>query len=415
MPGSRVRPFLNEFRGRAGWVVLGALVCQLALGVHYIFGALQKDIVADLGWTRTMFSSARGPLFAVIALTTPIVGAMSVRFGARPILTVCTILLGVSMTIASRMTDLWGYYLSNLIVGVTIAGLGDVVVGAVVAQHIARARGLALGIVYSGSNIAGWICVPLVAWLATELGWRSAVLVLGLGATALILPFAAFAVGEPETARAQGRDAAEDQSLDSGRERDVDLSEAARTRTFWILAFVLFCFFFYFIAMLDHTVAYLTDVGFSKAEAAAAFGTAIGLGMVSKLAGGAIADRISPRTGIIVDFALVALSSVLVSFVLHRGVLPIFLLTYGFSVAARDVVYPLAVAHYFGVRYLAKIYGALSLAMLPGGVLGPLFAAYVFDRLGSYRPAFAVFAILNLTALASLFLLRDERDAMARG
>jgi MFS family permease len=156
-------------------------------------------------------------------------------------------------------------------------------------------------------------------------------------------------------------------------------------------------------------VPYLTDIGFSKVEAASAFGFAIGLGVWSKIGAGAVADRMPSRAAMAIDFALLTASSLLIAFVELPGVLTVFLFAYGISVAARDVVYPLILAECFGVTYLARIYGALMLALLPGGALGPIFAASVFDRVGSYRPAFAVFAAINMTALLTIALLRDER------
>jgi hypothetical protein len=51
------------------------------------------------------------------------------------------------------------------------------------------------------------------------------------------------------------------------------------------------------------------------------------------------------------------------------------------------------------------------LTLFPGGVLGPVFAGAVFDRFGSYVPAFAAFTVLNALALAALFALRSETQA----
>jgi len=86
-----------------------------------------------------------------------------------------------------------------------------------------------------------------------------------------------------------------------------------------------------------------------------------------------------------------------------------FVILFGFSSAARDVVYPLIIGECFGVRYLAAIYGALMFAILPAGILGPIFAASVYDHLGSYWPAFATFAGCNFLAVLTLTLVRDER------
>jgi cyanate permease len=79
---------------------------------------------------------------------------------------------------------------------------------------------------------------------------------------------------------------------------------------------------------------------------------------------------------------------------------------HGFTVAGENVVLPLLVAECFGVRHLAQIYGALMLALLPGGFAGPTLAAWVFDTLGTYRPAFALFAAGNVLAVAALTRLR---------
>jgi len=84
---------------------------------------------------------------------------------------------------------------------------------------------------------------------------------------------------------------------------------------------------------------------------------------------------------------------------------PVFLTMHGLTVAAENVLLPLAVAACFGPRHMPAIYGALMLALLPGGVLGPLAAAWSFDALGTYRPAFAAFAAGNVVALVGLAVL----------
>src|SRR4029450_7986449 len=112
----------------------------------------------------------------------------------------------------------------------------------------------------------------------------------------------------------------------------------------------------------------------------------------------------------LVPFALMAAGSILLlGGGRAPGLLPVFLVVHGFTVAAENVMLPLVVVECFGVRHLAQIYGALMLALLPGGVAGPTFAGWVYDRLGSYWPAFAVFAAGNAVAVAALAVVRRER------
>jgi predicted MFS family arabinose efflux permease len=283
----------------------------------------------------------------------------------------------------------------------------------VVAQWVSRGRGLALGVVYTGSNLGGMLLAPLATWLAARGSWREALLVIGLSGALFILPFALFAVRERRGAA--GSPAAEpaDPAEPGGAPwhetgGDFTAKQALRTRSFWILAVATFSFFFYFLAILEHFVAALTDAGVERQAAAAWYSAAIGMGLVSKIAMGLFADRLSPRLAILTDYGLLAASSLLMLAVPAPGFLPVFVATFGFAYAARDVVTPLAIAECFGVRYLATIYGAVMVVLAPAGTLGGIFAGWCFDAAGSYQLAFQVFAAINLLVFASLFWLRRE-------
>ncbi len=399
-----VTSVLGDIRGRGLGVVLACLVCQMGLGFGYVLGPLARDIIVELDWTRAMFSSARAPQLFVIAVASPLVGFLTVRFGARRILAPAAMLLGVSFLLLSRMQSLWHFSVVIMILGLAITGLGDITVGQVVSQWITRSRGLALGIVYTGSNIAGFGLTRIAAAVADRSSWREAFFWMGVAGFVILLPIAWMVVREapkPIAVSATDGEAA-------GNAGDMDLSRALRTRTFWILLFSLFSFFFYFLGMLEHLVLFLTDEGMPRSEATAYFSNAIGLGLVSKVVLGLIADRIHHKIALLVDYALLALSSVLLLFLPHPTLLPVFILVFGFSVAARDVVYPLILTHCFGLRFMAAIYGALILALLPGGTLGPIYAAWVHDRFGSYDLAFQTFAVLNLLSVLALFFVRRE-------
>jgi MFS family permease len=166
--------------------------------------------------------------------------------------------------------------------------------------------------------------------------------------------------------------------------------------------------------MIEHLVLFLTDEGMPRAAAAANLSNAVFLGVASKIGFGWIADRIPHRAAMLLDYGLLALSSLLLLLLPERAFLMPFVFCYGIATAARDVVTPLVIVECFGVRYLAAIYGAIMLALFPGGGFGPLFAATVHDRTGSYDAAFAVFAALNAAAFASLFWLRRETGRALR-
>lgn len=427
----------SELRGRALWVVIGCLVCQMGLGLTYVKSGLAADLIESLGLTRAQFSGANTPQLAIQSLASPLAGYLTVRFGAKRVLTASALLFAVVFVGFSRIESVWGFYFAIAGVGLGAAGMGDVTVGHVVAQWFRRHRGLALGIAYAGSNLGGSAMVWLTGAVTARSDFRMALLAVALFSLVVLFPAAYFLVRDRETVRGEtapvashaGRassdstsrplrdPSAADAAAAAGAPEDetsLDLRAALRTRTFWILTATLFAFFFYFNGILDHFVLILTDAGVSHAEAATRLSQTIGLGIVSKVAGGYLADRVSQERAILYDYAVLGLSSIVLFFLPDRLVLiPVFVVTYGFSQAARDVVWPLAVERCFGARHLGSIYGAMTLALLPGAALGPLAAAALRDATGDYRPVFLLFIAMNAAALTALFFVRDERGLAA--
>jgi MFS family permease len=189
----------------------------------------------------------------------------------------------------------------------------------------------------------------------------------------------------------------------------MPLRDALRTRSFWILFATLLSFWLFFMTMLDHLVLFLTDIGLSRDEATAHLSNAIALGIVSKLGFGWVADRMAPRSALLLDYGLLTAAALLLLALPDPVLVWAFVVAFGFSTAARDIVTPLIITHCFGVRHLAQIYGVLMLTLLPGATIGPIFAGAVHDRTGSYTAAFATFAALNALAWLALTQVRDER------
>jgi sugar phosphate permease len=342
------------------------------------------------------------------------------------VLAVGGLTLGLGFLGFAVMQQLWQMYLLVMLLGVSITALGDIAVGQLVTRFVDRGRGLALGIVYTGSNLGGWLVVPAAVAVASAESWRAAMAYLGASAWLVLLPAALLLVREPAATRGEAtRDATDrpaahapdDASGDRdragarvGSDDDLDLAAALRTRSFWILFGALFSFFFFFLGVLDFLVLFLTDSGLSKRDASLYFSHGLGIGIAAKLILGATADRIPHKTAMLVDYGLLALSSLWLLALPDAAPIWGFVLCFAFATAARDVVYPLVIVDCFGPRCMAQIYGALMLALLPGGSLGPIFAAAIHDRFGSYRIAFYGFAALNLLAFAALGLIRRERS-----
>ncbi|MEW6272040.1 MAG: MFS transporter [Thermodesulfobacteriota bacterium] len=402
-------------------VVVACLVCQVGMGVGgYLFPVFLKPVGEDLGWSRTVYAAANPIMSTFVALAGPLVGWLSDRRGPRLVLVAGSLVMSAALLGASRMEQVWQFYLVAVGIGIGVACLGDLPAASAIAGRFADRRGLALGLVYVGSNVGGALGAATGAALAAEGGWRGALAAIGGTLWLLLLPFA-LVVGVPRPGRAasgqDGRASAthDPAPLGSFEPHDLaaadDAASALRQRDFWLLFWVLLAFYLYRLGVNTHLVAFLSDLGWAHGEAALGFSVTVGVGIVGKLFAGSIADRVGPRLAAVGNFVLIALASALLLVPDVPLAIPLFLLLHGAATAAEDVVVPLVVGRRFGTTHLGSIYGLLLLTLIPGGILGPVVAGAVFDASGSYGAVFVAFFVCNLTAVAALAAVRPARAA----
>ncbi len=394
-------------------LILGCTVCQMGAGLFYASRALAPDVIADLGWTRAMWSSAMAPMLLVSSLGQAVVGAACVRFGVRPVVVTSVLCLGATFGVLAGMQSLWQFHAAMVLLALGNAGIGDVAIGSVVTRWFDRHRGLALGIAFVGSNLGAVLFVHTIASLSSRLSWREATLYVGLGAVAMILPFAIFVVRDPSPAEARHDAAAKDEPGSLGPATSVSVGTAMRGPAFWILFYAIFCYALVQLGMVDHLILHLRDLGYSREEAAGALELAVGAGIVAKLGAGLLVPRVSAKTALIANTSLLASSLALVPFAEDPRILTLFGVLFGISTAARDVLLPLAVADAFGARYFAQVYGMMMLAYFPGGGLGPIVLGGMHDLIGTYRPGFYGCLFLTVTAVVALAFV-PRRAAVVR-
>ena len=400
----------RDFSGRALVVLLGCMVCQLGAGLFYATQALAPDVIGELGWTRAMWSSAMAPMLLVSSVAQAFVGGACVRFGVRPVIVCAVLLLGAAFLVLVQVRELWHFYVAMTLLALANAGIGDVSIGAVVTRWFDRARGFALGIALVGSNIGGVVLVHLVAVLSETGSWREAALRVGLGAVALILPVALFAIREPRIGEGALGEVQIEDAAEAPRAQGISLARAIRRPALWLFVLTVFAYSLAQLGTVNHLVLYLMDLGYSKREAAGALELAMGAGIASKLGAGLVALRLTPRIALVCNTAMLALAFVVIPFAEHPIALLVFGLLFGVATAARDVLVPLLLADVFGVRYFAQIYGVVMVAYFPGGGLGPGVIGYIHDVFGSYEPVFAgVALLLGVAALGLLRLANSER------
>ncbi len=389
---------------RASWVRLGVLLLVGSIGgvgmwsvvvtlpaVQAEFGAARAG--AALPYTMTMLGFAAGGVA---------MGWAADRFGIARTVAVAGAALAAGFALASRTHGLLAYALVH---GVLIGMLGaGALFGPVMADAslwFRRRRGLAVAVAASGNYVAGAIWPPVVAATTQAYGWRATELGIGAAVLLTVLPLAWFLRARPP---AQAEAGSAGPVLATSRAR-LGLSPGL------LLALLAAAGVGCCVAMAMpqvHIVAYCGDLGYGPARGAEMLSLMLGLGIVSRVASGWVADRIGGLPTLLAGSVLQGASLSL--FLFFDSLASLYVISGLFGLFQGGIVpsYAIIVREYFPAREAGAKVGLVICATILGMALGGWMTGEIFDRTGSYRLAFANGIAWNLMngAIAALLAWR---------
>ena len=134
--------------------------------------------------------------------------------------------------------------------------------------------------------------------------------------------------------------------------------------------------------------------------------------LLGKIGSGYLADRVPPYRVLTGVFLMEAVGlAILISTDSAIGIAA-FVLVFGYSMGAVVALQPLVVVYYFGLASVATILGAMTAFSSIFMAVGPVFAGFMHDLLGSYTLAYVVFFSVDCVA-GLLVLLIGSRPQVA--
>ena len=389
-----------------GYIVLTAcfLIMTIVSGTQYSFGVFFKPMLDQFRWTRASTSAPFSLNLILVGLFSILAGKLSDKFGPRIVITVGAVIMGSGYMLMSRITNLWGLYLSYGIIVALGSSAMYVPLVAMMSRWFAKRRGLMVGISVSGVGFGISIVPAIASQLMISLDWRTSILILGAASLILIVLSAQFLRAGPETVLLKGNE--DNRTEFVPRSEELSFSESAKTRQFWMIFAAWFLYGFFYQVGMVHIVPYATDLGMS-ALAAATILTIIGLiGILGRIVLGFTGDRFSDKNTLLVSFIFLAGAFVALSASASPGMIYLFAVVFGFFFGVGILLAPIA-AEYFGFRELGMITGAIYFGNNIGGALGPVFAGYIFDITGRYELAFISSSVTAILAAIFMWLLKS--------
>jgi MFS family permease len=273
-------------------------------------------------------------------------------------------------------------------------------------QWFVRRRGIAVAVVSCGNYLAGTVWPPLLQHFISTQGWRATHIGVGVVCAVAMLPLIWLLRHRPPMHGTSSADAAPRTSA-----QGLGLSPNALQAVLCI-AGVSCC-----VAMSMpqvHIVAYCSDLGYGLARGAEMLALMLGLGIVSRIASGFVADRIGGVATLLLGSVLQGVALFL--YLLFDGLASLYVISALFGLFQGGIVamYAIIVREYFSPQEAGTRLGLVLMATLAGMALGGWMSGVIFDLTGSYRAAFANGLLWNLlNASIALWLLMRPGGRLA--
>ncbi|WP_431271009.1 MFS transporter [Dankookia sp. P2] len=385
-----------------GWVIVavGALMGCIGMGSMFSLAVFLDPIANGTGWSRTGISAAMTIAFLAMGGGAFFWGWVSDRHGPRIVGIAGGILLGTGLVLASQARSLLAFQLVyGLFLGAAVGAFFAPMM-ATASAWFDRQRALAVSLVSAGLGMAPVTVAPFAQWLLSGHDWRTAQLVIGLVAWAVLLP-AALLLRRPPALTLAGGSMAGGAGAVAGE--GPTPRQALGSRQFLVLAATFFACCLAHAGPIFHVVSYAMVCGLSAMAAVSVYSLQGLAGLGGRLLLGVLADRHGAKPVLIGGLLLQALA--IGAFLPARGlgefyaVAAVFGLAYGgvmplYAVLARD---------YFGPRIMGTVFGAATMVSCLGMATGPAVGGWIFDRFGSYAGMHLSSLAIGLGAVAIAF------------
>jgi MFS family permease len=415
-----------------GWVLVGTAFVTMAIVVNArtAFSLFFPSILDEFGWSRALTAATFTTGLLASNAFTPFMGVLMDRLGPRVVFPAGLVLMSLGLGLATLSRAPWQLHLT---LGVLVAGASVFVSymghSLLLPNWFVRKRGLALGVAFSGVGVGSFLLLPWLQGLIGRIGWRGACWTLVLLILLLVLPLNVLLPRRrPEelglrpdgdrTGGGRARPAPEHVVDRAWAGTEWTLERAVRTGRFWWVFLGYFTGLFAWYAVQVHQTKYLLELGFSAELAGYALGLVGLTGIVGQIAWGHLSDRVGREwawTASGVGFALcyatlLVLPAHPVTWLVYLMVAAQGLLGYGLA----SVFGAIPMEIFQGARY-GSIFAVLNIASNAGAGTGPWVAGLVYDRTGSYAPAFWIAIACSAVSVTAMWLAAPRKVRLVAG
>ncbi len=399
-------------------------------GIRVVPTVLIHPLEADFGWARSAITFGISLNLLLYGAVAPVAGWFLDKVGPRRVMLTSLTMLCTGLVATTFVTQLWQFWLTwGVLVGLGAGGMSGVLSASVAHRWFNARRGLAVGILSSGSSTGQIVFIPFMLFIVAYVGWRMGSYVLvGCTAAAVALVWLlmrdkpedlgieAYNEGPgAQTAPVADKPAGESEGAKPATPV-MGIKDAVKTPTFWLLCGVFsICGGTANGLIGTHLLPHALENGFDKLTVASAIGLMGTMNILGTLFSGWLADRVDPRKLIAVVFTFRGLSLFYLLWVDTTLGLLAFTIVYGLDWFATVPPVVMIAGQTFGKQSIGRIYGWIFLSHQVGGFAMANAGGLLYDYVGNYEMAFFAGGWMGLMAAAFGLSIRPKKTVPPLG
>ena len=388
-------------------LVSACIIVIISLGIRQTFGMFYFDFSTDLGITLSQFGFSLGLQMFLWGAFAPWFGFITDRYGGHIAVFIGFIFYqsGILLLVSDYNTGIYFVTGIGILIGIALGGTAISIPVSVVAKHFSQTnRTLAIGIVTAAGSFGYFVSPLIVNYSLVETGWETTILyfilflTLGLF-TALFVTTPKIPTGStPQENKQTAKDA---------------IKEAFTNKSFIYLTLGFFVCGWHIALVATHIPTYVNDRGLPDWCAAAILALIGIFNMVGTLTAGYLSTKYSKKKLLSAIYLLRGVSIIYFIFLppsVFNAI--VFGITFGFLWLATVPPTNGLVAHIFGTKYIALLYGIVFFSHQVGSFLGAYLGGIFYELYGSFDLAWYISIALSI--FAGLIHLPIKEKAIER-
>ena len=416
MPSTKARVYY-------GWIIVAVATLALVVsnglsigGIPVFYRSIREDFVASgavAGDQAESFIAFCASLtFLCSGLISPLAGWLIQKFPLKNVMLFGCVLLGSGLVMHATANSAALVYTARIMMGISLGFVGVLPSVVLVSNWFVRRRGMALGILLTGTSLGGVVIPPIATPLIERFGWRTAMLIVSLIIWLILAPAITFLVRSKPADIGLLPDGDGEQRGDShGAGSDgLTFAEAISTPTFWIFALGAALVFYPIFVTSQQLILQTAKIGFTPWQSTLVLSGLFAVSVAGKFLFGYLSDKFAP-VRVILLCTTVMFASTFLLLNLNTTTALLFLVPFGLGYGGTFVLIQRLSADFFGQRDYPKILGAITIGETLGAVVGGLLTGWLADRYGGdYTVGFYGVIAATGIALVLMIILNLQRE-----